>query len=79
MKDFIKHIKKDLVSDCFSKRNAANTALLAYDLGRANTEEERNNARREWEFRMWAFECQYGIKEACRVTRKLKVHVSDCT
>ena len=35
-------------------------------MGRANTEEERNNARREWEFRMWAFECQYGIKEAMK-------------
>ena len=46
--DFIKHIKKDLASDCFHKRNAANTAILAYDMGRASTEEERNNARREW-------------------------------
>lgn len=68
--EFIKHIKKDLTSDCFHKRNAANTAILAYDMGRANTEEERDNARREWEFRMWAFECQYGIKEAMRVMRR---------
>lgn len=71
MEDFIKHIKRDLASSCFYKRNAANTALLAYDLGRANTEEEKNNARKEWEFRMWAFECQYGVKEAIKVIRNV--------
>lgn len=70
MEEFIKHIKKDLVNNCFYVRQAANTALLAYDLGRANTEAERNNARKEWEFRMFAFECRYGIKEAMRVTSR---------
>ena len=70
MSDFIKHIKRDLVSNCFQKRNAANTAILGYDLGRANTEEERNYARKEWEFRLWAYECGYGIKEAMKKMRK---------
>lgn len=68
--EFIKHIKKDLTSNCFNKRNAANTALYSFDLSRANTQEEIDNAQKEWEFRMWAYECQYGIKDARKMLRK---------
>ena len=67
---FLNSLKEDLAHSEFDKRNAANVALLAFDLGRAKNDRERENARKEWEFRMWAFECGYGIKEATVMVKK---------
>ncbi len=72
MNDFIKHIQPDLASDCFHERSAANLAILGYDLGRANTEKERDNARNEYNFRMLAFDGLCGLKDAMRITRKYR-------
>ena len=70
--EHIRFIKKRLVSTCIQERIDANDALLAYDLHRATSEVERENARREWEFRMWTFACNYGMKDALKVIRKYK-------
>ena len=70
MKEFITSIKKDLVSESFQTRSSSNLALLAYDLGRAKSEFERNNARDEYNFRNMAFVCRSGLKEALRWSRK---------
>jgi len=70
MREFIDRISKGLASDDFCERNGANTALLAYDMGRARNEEERDNARQEWEFRLYAFESNSGLSGAMKMIRR---------
>lgn len=70
--EFIDELSRGLASEDFNTREASNTALLAYDIGRAKTEEERDNAREQWTFRMWAFTCQYGLKDALKMVRRMK-------
>lgn len=68
MEGYIKSISKGLASEEFHERDKANECLLAYDLGRARNDTERENAREQWTFRMFAFVTQNGIKEAMKLT-----------
>lgn len=77
MREFIENLRKGLTNDKLCERKAANMALLAYDLGRAETEVERNNARRQFEFRKLAFEDQLGLKKAYELQRKIKKPFND--
>lgn len=71
IKEFIENMQRDLISDSFETRSAANLALLAYDLGRAKTEVEEANARKEYDFRMFAFISQGGLSWACHMGRRV--------
>lgn len=69
-RQFIQDISQDLAHKSFDKRSAANLALLAFDMGRAQTDEQRDYARNEYYFRSYAFVMGYGLKEALTVIRK---------
>jgi len=47
----IDYVKKDLASDAFKIRYHASDTLLLYDLRRATSDEEQDNARKEWGYR----------------------------
>jgi len=67
--EFIDSLRKGLASEDFNERESSNLALLAYDIGRAKNIEERKNASEQWTFRMHAFTCQNGLKEAMKLMK----------
>jgi len=71
MKEFISDMKYQINSECFHQREAANLALLGYDLGRAKTKEEEDNARRQYNFRSWIVSGST-VEEASKLERKYR-------
>lgn len=65
----VDELRVQLISEDFEKRNKANLALLAFDMGRSKNDAERANARKEWEFRLWAFELEKGLGVALKKSR----------
>jgi len=71
MSEYINQYKEDMYSNDYHVREKANECLLAYDLGRAVTDTERSNARKEYSLRMWVV-AGYTLKEAMHLERKYR-------
>ena len=69
-RELIGSLQKDLLSENYEVKDAANRALLLYDLGRAKNDIEVNNAYKEADVRSWVYLCCYGLKEGLKTHRK---------